>query len=948
MNSTVLSATPFAALPGIIDERLWLAGGWTMVHFVWVGAAIGLAAWLLRWLLRWFSPQVRYAVSLLALAALVAAPIILLRWQLERIPPPVAVAPSPQAAVISGPVAARPMPIGVSAPPAVVLQPTAPGVDVYTKAIAWLDSAAAFAPWVWIAGAPLMYCLLACGLVGAERLRRRSQILLGGEISEKCRRLKAALRIARPVAVAVSKRVAAPMLVGVLKPLILLPAAMLDAQSAAQIEMILLHELAHVRRWDNLVNLIQRLIEAALFFHPAVWLVSRWVRLEREHCCDEVVLAHSNDPRAYAETLAALAIPGLSPAHAAAAMANHQLLVRIRHILNLEDRRMTLSAKALTVIGSLLVVGGLLVAARAQSNGADTTSDAKPPDGTIELALDGAVLQKLTATRLDADANVDDATFLRRLELDVTGNVPNPDDVKVFVADPAPDKRAKRVGDLLAKKKFTAEYERKYREALAQEQSAEARVEEARAAHARFREARVTLALVDRPKRAWGPEQATGAPDAAMGTDAPEAWASLTPDGQDEWLELGYAEPVDTVAVLVYENCSPGALSQVVVHSADQPGLSFTWTGKDPTKKSETSGISVIPLRVPMKTKKVKLTIDSKAVPGWNEIDAVGLLDRQGKVHWATTAQASSTFADQAAQTQVILNGDQVGLQGYGDVQGRAAGWTFANTDPQGKPAWSPAQATAAPDAGFGTDNPNAWASQDPDGGEEWLKLEYEKPFSAVAILICESFNPGAVRDVIGYDASGKEFPIATGLKPDATNKTGILSIPLTDRRDVASVKLILDTKAVPGWNEIDAVGILDAKGELHWAKSATASSYFGQSSMTVTGLVEPIGKDVNVTWWNDKVHQSTCLSCHADVHHPKVESRPRLDVEFIRHRDELDAAERARADERARLENSLEDSRRQVQELQDRIDQLKSQQKEWQEGIRWHVEKEAQPDKPR
>ena len=114
-------------------------------------------------------------------------------------------------------------------------------------------------------------------------------------------------RIGRRVTVAVCERIAAPVLVGIVRPIILLPPAALTGWSPDEIEMVLLHELAHVRRWDNLVNLVQRLVESLLFFHPAVWLVSSWVRREREACCDAVVVGRTNRPHAYAEMLVALA-----------------------------------------------------------------------------------------------------------------------------------------------------------------------------------------------------------------------------------------------------------------------------------------------------------------------------------------------------------------------------------------------------------------------------------------------------------------------------------------------------------------------------------------------------------------------------------------------------------------------------------------------------------------
>jgi len=77
--------------------------------------------------------------------------------------------------------------------------------------------------------------------------------------------------------------------------------------------MVLLHELAHVRRWDNLVNFLQRIVESLLFFHPAVWWVSRWLRRDREECCDAVVVAHTAKPQAYAELLVALGYAEVTP-----------------------------------------------------------------------------------------------------------------------------------------------------------------------------------------------------------------------------------------------------------------------------------------------------------------------------------------------------------------------------------------------------------------------------------------------------------------------------------------------------------------------------------------------------------------------------------------------------------------------------------------------------------
>jgi hypothetical protein len=156
------------------------------------------------------------------------------------------------------------------------------------------------------------------------------------------------------------------------------------------------------------------------------------------------------------------------------------------------------------------------------------------------------------------------------------------------------------------------------------------------------------LAASPKAKRPWGPEQATGPPDTPTAGDIQTAWASRTPDDQDEWLLLEYAEPVVPEAVAVYETYNPGALYRVTVFKLDGEEVEV-WKGKDPTPVNSGKGVSEVTFRVPFKTNRVKIYLDSRNVPGWNEIDAVGLRDTGGKTHWAVSAHASSTYAEGAA-----------------------------------------------------------------------------------------------------------------------------------------------------------------------------------------------------------------------------------------------------------------------------------------------------------
>ena len=152
------------------------------------------------------------------------------------------------------------------------------------------------------------------------------------------------------------------------------------------------------------------------------------------------------------------------------------------------------------------------------------------------------------------------------------------------------------------------------------------------------------LASVQRPKRGWGPEQVAGEPDTNAAGDIQTAWASQTQDEQDEWLMLEYAEMVVPKAVLVYETYNPGALIRVTAFKADGEEVEL-WKGKDPTATDADMGISEIPVKVNFKTNRIKIYLASKGVPGWNEIDAVGIRDTDKKMHWATAVEASSTYA---------------------------------------------------------------------------------------------------------------------------------------------------------------------------------------------------------------------------------------------------------------------------------------------------------------
>jgi beta-lactamase regulating signal transducer with metallopeptidase domain/tetratricopeptide (TPR) repeat protein len=386
----------------LMGSRPWLAAGWTMLHFLWVGCAAGLLAAAARRALRTATPEARYATSLLFLATLAMAPAVI-AWRLAAVEPG---APPPASTLFPPRILDQP-PL-IAAPASVPASPARPIVPPRP-----LEAVVGYLPWCWLAGSPLTFALMAAGLVGAERLRRRSRPLGAGEAAVLCRRLAEALRISRRVALGVCDRVATPVLVGIVRPMILLPPAALAGWSVDQLEMVLLHELAHLRRWDNLVNLLQRIVEAVLFFHPVVWWVSAWARREREHCCDGVVVAHTGRRRPYADLLVALAGPRPAPP-AAVALAEHPVVSRVRQILNPEAPSMKLSRTVIAALAGLMIVPAVWVGVSASAFG---RHDNQPPspDGKPDAGPSDDEVLRRALELVSRTAQPDDVHALRSL-----------------------------------------------------------------------------------------------------------------------------------------------------------------------------------------------------------------------------------------------------------------------------------------------------------------------------------------------------------------------------------------------------------------------------------------------------------------------------------------------------------------------------------------------------
>lgn len=197
----------------------------------------------------------------------------------------------------------------------------------------------------YIAGIAVMLIRLLVGVSHIMSLRGRGTSLAAASVESLFTTLKQKLQMKQPVRLLISVKASVPMVVGVLKPVVLLPAAAATHLDAGQLEAILLHELAHVKRFDYLANVVQAVAETVLFFNPFMWLMSSGVRDERERCCDDVVVSLLQEPVTYATALTQLAAgyPATGAFVVAATGQSNRLLARVRRIVEVRDLRLNYS-----------------------------------------------------------------------------------------------------------------------------------------------------------------------------------------------------------------------------------------------------------------------------------------------------------------------------------------------------------------------------------------------------------------------------------------------------------------------------------------------------------------------------------------------------------------------------------------------------------------------------
>lgn len=299
---------------------------WTLIHFCWQAAAIAAAYRLISVALARRTSQTRYIVALSALLLMLGTAVITLAWELRTdstIPSIAATADNLRASIAAD-----------------FPRSTAPGVAATIEQAPEHITLAKLLPWIdglWLAGVFALSLRSLGGWWYLRRLRLASTVEAPASVMAAFRRISQTLGLTRDIALRLSTAIDSPMTMGTLRAIVLLPLSAVTLLGPEELEVVLAHELAHVRRADFFWNILQTIAETFFFFHPAVWWLNSRIRHERELCCDDLALKVCPNPIVYAHALVHLEEQRSRHLRFAMALDGHQsrrnLLMRIARIL---------------------------------------------------------------------------------------------------------------------------------------------------------------------------------------------------------------------------------------------------------------------------------------------------------------------------------------------------------------------------------------------------------------------------------------------------------------------------------------------------------------------------------------------------------------------------------------------------------------------------------------
>ncbi|MFD2367753.1 TonB family protein [Pseudoduganella sp. GCM10020061] len=320
--------------------------GWTLVDFVWQGAVIGVLAAALLAAMRRAAPGPRYLVACAAMLACFAWPAMTLAARLSSAEAAslALLAPGAASAAIAG--------------PSRMLDLLGPHLDTIA--------------WAWAACALALGTRMTAGLLWIGR-HSAADGTPHAALQARLAQLAGRFGVTREVRLRVLDKLASPITAGWWRPVVLVPASLVTGMPPDLLDALLAHEMAHIKRMDYLVNLCQNVIETLLFYHPAVWWISKQVRDEREKIADDLAARQLGEPRRLALALSELEKIQFSHHHLAQAANGGDLMVRIKRLIKPDTRSSGWSA-FVPVLGLALMAGALHVGQPARAD-ADAAAD---------------------------------------------------------------------------------------------------------------------------------------------------------------------------------------------------------------------------------------------------------------------------------------------------------------------------------------------------------------------------------------------------------------------------------------------------------------------------------------------------------------------------------------------------------------------------------------------
>ncbi len=327
-----------------ISPGVMRALGWTLLNFVWQGAALAAIAAAAMALAR--RASVRYALGVGALALMFIAPLVTLFFYSGHSGAADTAKSSPLAAA-AWPTARDKAAAGGS----IQVSQTASPSDAFP----WLVEA-------WLLGVAIFGLRSVGGFFLLERKRRLQSIVVSEHVLEICQMLQERLGVDRAIQYCECKWLQAPAVIGWFRPIVFLPVSALTGLSEEQLQSVIAHELAHIYRFDAFVNVFQVFVETLLFYHPAVWWLNKRIRAEREHCCDDIAVSLCGNAVEYARALTLMEEWRSAPALAMAANRG-PLTERVFRVLGLKPLRA--GVRGIGLIGSVLCFTVALMAGNA-------------------------------------------------------------------------------------------------------------------------------------------------------------------------------------------------------------------------------------------------------------------------------------------------------------------------------------------------------------------------------------------------------------------------------------------------------------------------------------------------------------------------------------------------------------------------------------------------------